>query len=67
MPGDTVLRYDGRFIYTDELFHVLTREAVPESDVPIEYRRDGETVVSTMPAGAPGTFLDPYREYPDDP
>ncbi len=64
MPGDILISYNGRSIYSPELFHSLSGGAAALGTVSMEYRRAGEVFTTTIKAGAAGTFLESFREPP---
>jgi hypothetical protein len=63
-PGDTVLRYDGKRVFTTRELQNATAAGRAGENVPVEVERDGQPMTLYVPRGPLGVYLDMDRKAP---
>jgi hypothetical protein len=63
-PGDTVLRYDGKRVFTTRELQNATAAGRAGENVPVEIEREGRSMTLYVPRGPLGVYLDMDRKAP---
>jgi len=65
-PGDILVRYDDRAIFSSLELITATRQGEPRSTVPVDLVRDGEPLRLYVPQGPLGVRIQPLRLFPTE-